>query len=279
MTAWRRSTMSPFGMGSHQTSTIKALLLANVIVYLFMLLSNEIQQAFYGFFGLVPALAIPKLHLWQFFTYMFLHGGFLHLLLNMFVLWMFGSELEALWGKRVFLQYYFVCGVGGGLTYVATTWGSHIPLVGASGAIFGILLAYGLLFPNRRILLYFLFPIKAKYFVFILGVFELLAAQQQRVDGIGHFAHLGGMLFGYLFLASGLVQAGGLASLKGRLRTWRPATSRRRPRMRVVRGKRESETTASSQRVDQILEKISRQGLDSLTEEEQKILRQASRRH
>jgi membrane associated rhomboid family serine protease len=265
-------------MGRHSTSTIKALLVANITVFLIGLLSPGIERTLLSFFGLVPAKVLPQLHVWQFFTYMFLHGNFWHIAINMFVLWMFGSEIESLWGRRIFLQYYFFCGLGGGLTYTLTSWGSPIPLVGASGAIFGILLAYGLLFPNRQILLYFIFPIKAKYFVLILGIFELLAAQQQRMDGIGHFAHLGGMLFGYIFLASSVRRPGGFLGLDFLSSLWRRRRSK--PRLRVIR--RDGDRRGSNidrNRVDEILEKISREGLNSLTEEEQEILRRASRKH
>lgn len=265
-------------MGRPSTSTIKALLIANITVYLMSYLSQGADYTLVRFFGLVPAKALPQLHLWQFFSYMFLHGSFWHLAFNMFALWMFGSEIESLWGRRVFLQYYFFCGLGGGLTYALTSWGSPIPLVGASGAVFGILLAYGLMFPNRRILLYFIFPIKAKYFVLILGLMELFFARQQQMDGIGHYAHLGGMMFGYIFLMAGLRRSNkplGLGKLSSIWRRWRA-----RSRLRVVRpdeGKRSG--SENRQRVDEILEKISREGLDSLTDEEQEILRRASRPH
>jgi membrane associated rhomboid family serine protease len=181
---------------------------------------------------------------------------------------MFGSDIEALWGRRTFLQYYFVSGLGGGLTYTLTAWGSSTPLVGASGAIFGILLAYGLLFPDRQILLYFLIPIKARWFVLLFGGLELLAAWQGSSDNIGHFAHLGGMLFGYVYLKAGL-QRGGIAPF------WR--RRRGKARVRVVRGTEESPGHDQEQ-IDVILEKISREGLQSLTEREREILRGASRR-
>jgi membrane associated rhomboid family serine protease len=283
--AWRRPSTGAFGFPGQQTSSVKALLIANITVFILMWLSPQVSNIFVRLFGLVPELAIPRLEVWQFFTYMFLHGGFWHLALNMFALWMFGPEIEAYWGRRIFLVYYFFCGLGGGLTYVATSWGSPIPLVGASGAIFGILLAYGMMFPDRRILLYFLFPIKAKYFVMIIGAFELLASQQSRQDGIGHFAHLGGMLFGYLFLL--------YARRGGRRLSWAGLTSWwRRPRrsgFRVVgrdaggdRGTGaggDGGDVPDRERVDRILEKISREGLNSLTPEEQDILRRASRKH
>jgi len=276
---WQRPGGGSFGFRTRSSSTIKALLAVNLTVFLLQfVMSRSAEGLFLYTFGLVPARALPDLHLWQFFTYMFLHGGFWHLAFNMFALWMFGSEIESLWGRRTFLTYYFVSGLGGGITYTLTSWGSPIPLVGASGAVFGILLAYGLMFPDRQILLYFLFPIKAKYFVLLFGVFELMAAAQPQMDGIGHFAHLGGMLFGYIFLKGGLPLgpfAHGASSLRS---AWR--RHRARSKMRVVRpGEGGTGDAENQSRVNEILEKISREGLTSLTEEEQEILRRASRKH
>ncbi len=260
------------GFGPPLGSTVKTLLAVNISVHIaLLLLPPGAREAFVSLLGLVPADALPSLHLWQFVTYMFLHGGFWHLFFNMFALWMFGSEIEQLWGRRAFLTYYFVTGLGGGLTYCLTSWGSQAPLVGASGAIFGLLLAYGLLFPERQILLYFIIPIRAKWFVLLFGVFELLAAQQRSLDGIGHFAHLGGMLFGYLWLKAG-----------GPRRAWPgwPGAGRGgRARFRVVGGAPPGAGARRRERVDEILEKISREGLQSLTAEEQEILRGAGRKH
>ncbi len=250
--------------------TVRALLAANITIHVAqVLLPPAARETLIGTFGLVPADALPRLHLWQFATYMFLHGGFFHLFFNMLALWMFGSEIEAHWGRRRFLTYYFVTGFGGGLTYCLTSWGSYGPLVGASGAIFGLLLAYGLLFPDRTILLYFILPIKAKWFVLVFGLLELLAAQQRSLDNIGHFAHLGGLLFGYAWLK--LSPRGGAGWPWSR----RPA----RARFRVVGAERTDPGPRRRERVDEILEKISREGLQSLTPEEQEILRGASRKH
>lgn len=259
--------------GPSASTTVRTLLAANITVFIIQWLlglsRSTLGDAFIGFFGLVPADAIPRLHLWQFATYMFLHGSFWHLFFNMFALWMFGSEIETLWGRRAFLTYYFVTGLGGGLTYTLTSWGSPAPLVGASGAIFGLLLAYGLLFPDREILLYFLIPIKARYFVLLFGLLELLAAWLGSGGNIGHFAHLGGMLFGYIWLKAGLQGRSGVPS-------WRQRQAR--ARFRVIRTDRPAPHTHGRERIDAILEKISREGLQSLTPEEQEILRGASRR-
>ncbi len=151
--------------------------------------------------GMVPVLIWQKGYLWQLVSYLFLHGGFFHLLFNMFGLWMFGSDIERLWGTRRFLTYYFFTGIGAGLFTLALTPSGVVPTIGASGAIYGILLAFAWFFPERRILLYFVFPIPARVFVLIFGGIELLASITQQPGGaIAHLAHLGGLVFGYLYL-------------------------------------------------------------------------------
>ena len=137
-------------------------------------------------------------YLWQLVTYLFLHGDLGHILVNMFMLWMFGAEMERIWGTRRFLKYYFLTGVGAGI--VTCLFSPQSLTIGASGAVFGVMLAYGLTFPNRQILFWFVFPMKAKHFVLLMGGIELLASASWVSDGIGHFAHLGGMLFGYIYL-------------------------------------------------------------------------------
>jgi len=265
---------SSFGFGPSLTPTIKVLLAANITVYLlqFMLGESSAGIWFDRFFGLVPRKAVAGLHLWQFGTYMFLHATFMHIFWNMFIIWMFGSELESLWGRRGFLQYYFVTGAGAGLVYfllmpLVEPATAYAPLIGASGACFGLLMAYGLLFPERRIMLWFLIPVKVKWFVLGIGIFELLSIWQS--DSVGHLAHLGGLLFGYIYLRGGKKW---LDRLLGARRK-RKAGSR----FRVVDDEPERDPVAQAD-VDRILEKISREGLDSLTREEQEILRRASRK-
>jgi membrane associated rhomboid family serine protease len=150
--------------------------------------------------GLMPSQVIGHGWIWQLVTYMFLHGGFFHILLNMLALWMFGSELEHLWGSKRFLQYYFITGIGAGLTNTLVQPHSTIPIIGASGAIYGLLLAYGMYFPDRRIYLWLIVPIPAKYFVIIFGGLEFISAFSRNPDGVAHIAHLGGILFGFLYL-------------------------------------------------------------------------------
>jgi membrane associated rhomboid family serine protease len=143
---------------------------------------------------------------------MFLHDplGFSHVLFNMLALWMFGMDLERTWGTRGFLRYYFLCGVGAGLCVVIANLLFGNPgaqTIGASGAIYGLLMAYGFLFPDRQVLFSFLFPMKAKYFVMIIGAIAFLSSFAAPGGPVSHFAHLGGMLIGYIYLKSGRMRA------------------------------------------------------------------------
>jgi len=264
-----------FGFGPPLTSAIRALLAVNITVFLLQsLLRLTGGHWFDALFGLIPARvwSLPLPFLWQPVTYMFLHGGLWHIAVNMFVLWMFGSELEQLWGPREFLRYYLLSGIGGALVYLLVMplidpLTAYIPLIGASGACYGLLMAYGMIYPERTVLLYFLIPVKVKYFVVGLMVVELLATWTP--SSIGHLAHLGGLLFGFVYLKWGKLW-------------WQQRRRRRRidrSGFRTIGGRgRGNGGTVDRERIDAILEKISRHGLDSLTAEEQEILRRASRR-
>ncbi|MGH7682267.1 MAG: rhomboid family intramembrane serine protease, partial [Candidatus Eiseniibacteriota bacterium] len=149
---------------------------------------------------LVPYDVTHHLFLWQGVTYLFLHGGFFHILFNMLALWMFGTELEGLWGTQRFARFYFATGIGAALCSTIVSPNSTIPIIGASGAIYGLLAAYGILFPDRILLLYLVIPIKAKYFVLILGAIAFWFSLTSGGGGVAHVAHLGGMLFGWLYL-------------------------------------------------------------------------------
>jgi len=150
--------------------------------------------------------AESSFQLWQLVSYSFLHGSVMHLLLNMYALWLFGSRMENVWGSKSFTLYYFVCVIGAGLVqlFIATQAareGGIYPTIGASGGVFGLLLGFGLTFPNERLLL--IFPpvaMQAKWFVLIYGIIELWAGVTGAEVGVAHFAHLGGMLFGFLLL-------------------------------------------------------------------------------
>ncbi len=178
-------------------------------------------------FGLSPDLVLHKFYVWQLVTYLFLHGGWFHIIFNLFALWMFGSDLESLWGGKKFLVYYFVTGVGAGILDVVLNdlFRPTIPTatIGCSGAVFGLLLAYGMLFPERVIYLYMIVPVKAKWFVVIIGTIEFVSSFGTGSD-ISHFAHLGGMLFGFLFLRGGSLPYRWQVQYNG----WRRAQTRKK---------------------------------------------------
>ncbi len=189
-------------------------------------------------FGLVPALVRYRLWIWQLFTYMFLHGGIWHLLINMLMLWMFGMDLERDWGVRRFLRYYFLCGIGAGVCVVvlslamASTQGDRILLmstIGASGAIFGLLLAFGVVYADRIILMLLLFPMKAKYAVMIFGIVELYYVWQP-MRGVSNVAHLGGMLVGYIYLKARVKPRmfNPIAAVRNQYKNWRMERARRK---------------------------------------------------
>ncbi|MFB3887083.1 MAG: rhomboid family intramembrane serine protease [Thermodesulfobacteriota bacterium] len=187
-----------FSFGYGLPPSIKNLM---IIMGMVFLLQMFVSRWFDVYFGLVPFLVWKKYYLWQLCTYIFLHGGISHILFNLLALWMFGGELENYWGSRRFLGYFFFCGIGAGICTVALTPHQFIPVIGASGAIYGILLAFGWLFPNRLIYIYFLFPIPAKYMVIIFGLIELFSSIEGTGGGVAHLTHLGGLLFGLLYMA------------------------------------------------------------------------------
>ncbi len=179
---------------------VKNLIIVNALIFLAMTLLPAWGRAIEQYCALWVGL--PFYHSYQFVTYMFLHANFEHLFFNMFGLWMFGRTLEYELGSKRFLVFYMVCGVGAALIQAAIAWGMHEPmtLVGASGAIMGVLLAFGVLHPNAVIMLLFPpIPMKAKWFVIVYGVIELLLGWR-GVGNVAHFAHVGGMLWGLLLL-------------------------------------------------------------------------------
>ncbi len=219
-----------FGPGGAVPPTVARLIGINVAIYLLQALTGDwIVRGF----GLIPAL-VERGEVWRLFTYQFLHGSALHLGLNMFALWMFGSELEPRWGSRFFLRYYFVCAVGGGILFTLVRLGTWIPSVGASGAIYGILMAYAMWFPNRQVYLYFVLPIRVRYLIVFLILLELSQAIQST-GTIAHAAHLGGMAFGYAYLRWQGVE-GFRPFSSGMLLRWRKELQRRRLR-RELRSK------------------------------------------
>src|SRR5579871_2240150 len=190
---------------------VKWLLISNVAVFLIGFFAQLAQlDGPLRYLPLVPVAVVKDFFVWQLATYMFLHAGFGHILWNMLALWMFGADLETAWGTRRFMQFYFFCGIGAGVCVVIANyvlpWGNPVlPTIGSSGAIFGILMAYAMLYPNRTMLFGFLIPIQVKWFVLIVGVIAFLSSFQANT-GVSEFAHLGGLLFGYLFLKTPSLQ-------------------------------------------------------------------------
>jgi membrane associated rhomboid family serine protease len=175
-------------------------------------------------FGLRPYDVTRHLYIWQPVTYLFLHGGLFHVAFNLFALWMFGSDLERTWGSRRFLQYFFLTGVGAGVLNVLLEPSAITTTIGNSGAVYGVLLAYGLLFPNRPIFLWMIIPVKAKWFVLGIGLIAFFNSLTAPGSGVSHIAHLGGMLFGLAYL-----RGGGLNyRLQLRYHEWRRARLRRK---------------------------------------------------
>ena len=209
------------------SSAIKAIIGINVVMFLATtLLAAARSIDLIPILGLRPVAVIHQLWIWQPVTYMFLHGGLLHILFNMLALWMFGTELERVWGTRYFVKFYLVTGIGAGvLTILVSLLGFAVtnviylvPTIGASGAIYGLLLAYAIYFPDRPIYMYFLFPVPAKIFVAIMGASAFYASLAEA-GGIANATHLGGLLVGYLMLKGSRVHP--MAELKYRYLKWR----------------------------------------------------------
>ncbi|MGE0813671.1 MAG: rhomboid family intramembrane serine protease [Vicinamibacterales bacterium] len=210
------------------TQAIKTLIALNVGAFVLSLIVPALVERL----GLTPREVVTGFALWQPVTYMFLHGGIGHLLFNMLALWMFGTELERTWGTRFFLRYYFVTGIGAAV--VTILW-AILPLplagalyrsvvIGASGSIYGLLLAYGMYYPHRTVFLY-IFPVPARIAVMILGAIAFLSSMGASGDGVAHVAHLGGLLVGYLYLK---MRRGPLDEIRYRWAQWRLGRSRSR---------------------------------------------------
>jgi membrane associated rhomboid family serine protease len=185
-------------------SGVKWLLISNIAVYLVYFFGSWLRgEPIFQSLLLMP-IAVLHGQIWQLGTYLFLHslGSVWHILFNMLSLWMFGTPIEQTWGTKRFLQYYFICGIGAGICVVVANLAFGDPyqrVLGASGAIYGLLLAYGMLFPNQTVLMSFLFPIKAKYMVMIFGAIAFLSSFQGG-GTVSNLAHLGGMLFGFIYM-------------------------------------------------------------------------------
>jgi membrane associated rhomboid family serine protease len=218
-----------FGPGGI-SNAVKWLIIANVVVFL----ACAVVPRLTIFLGLTPAAIVSEFWLWQAATYMFVHRELFHLLFNMLALWMFGTELERMWGQTRFLKFYAICGVGAAVT---TILASLLPFafaspiyysmtIGASGAVYGLLLAWAMLFPDRPILMFMLFPVPAKVFVLVMGAISLWLSVTSSGGGVAHITHLGGLVAGYLYLSSG--HGGITAEIKYRYLKWKMGRMRRK---------------------------------------------------
>ncbi len=254
--------------GGGITEAVKMLLIVNGIGFLLQMMVGGQMIAF---LGLIPRLAWSRLYIWQFVTYMFLHGGFFHILINMYALWVFGCEVERMWGPRAFYKYYFITGIGAGIIHTLLTPMSLIPTIGASGAVLGVLTAFAVMFPDRQItlLLFFILPVtmRARTLALFFAGMSLFSGVLGSRDGVAHFAHLGGMLVGYLYMKRGSK----LDFL------WRPFQEwRRNRRIRLAREKEEN-LEKLRRAVDRILDKANEVGMENLTREEKMLLKKASK--
>jgi membrane associated rhomboid family serine protease len=231
MTRYGRPTALSYSFGPGPiTPAVKWIIWANVGAFLATIIFPVITD----YLGLIPQAVFERRWIWQPVTYMFLHQGITHILFNMLGIWMFGVELERMWGTRFFLRYYAVTGIGAAITtlvvsllpFDAAALTYRAVTIGASGALYGLLLAFALYYPNRPILMFMLFPIPAKYFVIIIGAISFLSSTSGGAPTVAHAAHLGGMIFGYFYLKGG---GGGLAAeIKYRYLKWKMNRLRRK---------------------------------------------------
>lgn len=272
--AYKDSYDTPFGGGVPPVVTY--LLIANALVFLLSLLPG-VQSLL----ALTPANVLRQP--WTPFTYMFVHAGGFHLLFNLIVLFFFGRSLEEHWGSATFLKFYLVAGLGGAALSFLTP---NATIVGASGALNGLLIAFAMIWPESPIHLFGMLPVKAKWLVAFLAAFSVFAAFGGAQSGVAHWAHLGGFAAGFLYLKSGLLQPtyGGRSagSRRGRVSQLLEKLRRRPP----VRTERQTPAAAKQQPdprapddIDRILDKISEKGLKSLTPAERKQLEEVSRRY
>ena len=265
-----------FGPIGGMPPAIKNIIFINAIVFLMQVLNQSLGAIITDIFALSPIhpakYGIPKFEYWKFWqlgSYLFLHGGFWHIFFNMFILWMFGAELEREWGTKEFLKYYFLTGIGAGV--FALLLMSGYQTIGASGAVYGVMLAYALRYPDRLVYIYFLFPVKVKYMMAFLVLVSFFSTFGASGDGIAHAAHLGGIVVGFVYLKYWVL----LYKIKRNL----PNISfgkKRDSNMKYTKGG-DNKTEYYRRIIDELLDKINRVGYLNLTDEEKKILEEGSK--
>jgi len=272
-----------FGFG--MTPWVQRLIIANVVIFV---LTELLRFPAANVFGFVPAYILVRP--WTVVTYMFLHGGWMHLLFNMLGLFFFGPPLEGRWGSGPFLKYYFICGLGGAvlssiMAIIQPGFAAYVPIIGASGAVYGVMLAFAMNWPDTPIYIWGIFPIPAKILVAMFVAFSLFSAFGGRMDGVAHFAHLGGFAAGYIYLKWEAYRGP-----KG-MRKFRKTMNRRK--LTVVPGGEQPARPASAgdarredasdphllDELDRVLDKISTDGMGSLTTAERQLLDQVSKKY
>jgi len=273
-------------IGGPMTPGVKWLMILNGVVFLFQIIAGKVIPNGYMeyVFGISHDGFVHNFMIWQPFTYMFLHGGFMHIIFNLLGLWMFAGELEIVWGRKRFIRYYLISGVGAGLfialmNYAAFTFygppADKVVTIGASGAIYAVLLAYAVLWPNREVLLYFLIPVKMKYLVLGFGLIEFFSTFSSTPGNggdISHIGHLGGIITGYFLIMymrrSGASGKNGFTFLENF-----------KKKNRLNKKKKVIDTRIEAKKIiDELLAKIAKTGMASLTPDEKKKLEWA-RRH
>jgi membrane associated rhomboid family serine protease len=265
-----------FGFGFGLTPWVQRLIILNVAVFVL----QNIYDPLTTYLAFMPAAVLQRP--WTIVTYMFAHGGFGHIFMNMLGLFFFGPPLEARWGSNEFLKYYFICGLGGAaLSFLPFAF--HSWMIGASAAVFGVMIAFAINWPDAPIYLYFLIPVKAKYVVGVWAMVTFFYTIQGRADGVAHAAHLGGIVAGLIYLRVNR-PGGAFAGLKRmmnrrRLKVVHTDEPRAAVRTTAAPRRRGGEEEKLLNELDRVLEKISTQGMSSLTPQERKLLDEVSRRY
>ncbi|MBA4407082.1 rhomboid family intramembrane serine protease [bacterium] len=316
-----RDYYRPSGMGGFTffPPIIKALLLSNAAVFFIQLIAKTIfidkpvslDDLIVRYFALIPlgGIGIPvyfqnalqdvmsaNFYPWQLITYQFMHGSFSHILFNMFALWMFGMEIEHIMGPKKFLLFYLLCGVGAGLLqlFIAPLLAGGVgPTIGASGAVYGVMIAFAMYFPDRYVFIYFLIPIKAKYLIAILFVFEFMSVGDQSL--VAHLAHVGGAVTGLFFILydrkNEFSRKNIFSSFKKKADSFSAGnfknTFRKNPFKQAdvedakfydINSPRKEDEFINQEEIDKILDKISQSGYQNLSEREKRILFEASKK-
>lgn len=270
------TTQSSFGsapLGYEVTPWVKRLLIANAAVFL---ITKAIGPAAQYWLAFTPSAVLSRP--WGAVTYMFVHGGLWHLLGNLIIIFFFGPGLEKKWGSSAFIKYYMVTGLGAvALSFLFV----DASIIGASGAAYGLMLAFAIYWPEAVVLIWGMFPVKVKWLVGFMGALTLVSVVSPTPDGVAHLAHLGGLLTGFLYLRSGWMQTGGLAPRKPRRTGALSAVSGLRDQ--DARHRKREEKAAAKERdvldaVDAVLDKISAHGIGSLTDKERALLDQVSKK-